>query len=377
MLNPSFFLDYMEEIGVGFVTGVPDSQLKSICEEVYCRYGVNTKRHIVAVNEGNAVALASGFNLATGKLSLVYLQNSGLGNAVNPITSLTDSGVYGIPLIFLVGWRGEPGIHDEPQHIKQGAITLELLALLGVQSCVIDKNLTLEALKTLFTDELLPLLHQGKSVALVVRKGAFGKSTGTFLAHDKRLGREEVIAFLSQRMGTDDFVVSTTGKISRELFEFCKNSKFANSSHNFLTVGSMGHASAIALSVALQHPDKRVWCLDGDGAALMHMGIMANIGVMRPDNYIHVVLNNEAHESVGGMPTVAGEMDLVSIALACGYRSVRNISNWKELTDLCTEALPKPIFIQVFVGTSSREDLIRPDTTPQQNKVAFMEAVQV
>ncbi len=267
MLETSLFLDYMEELGVGFVTGVPDSQLKSVCEEVYCRYGINSKRHIVAVNEGNAVALASGFHLATGKLPLVYLQNSGLGNAVNPITSLTDSGVYGIPMIFMVGWRGEPGVHDEPQHIKQGAITQELLALLGVQSLVIDKGLTLDALKTRFSDELLSLLHQGKSVALVVRKGSFGKSKGTFLSHDEELGREEVVASLAQEMGPDDFVVSTTGKISRELFEFCKNSKPANSSHNFLTVGSMGHASAIALSVALQHPHKNVWCLDGDGAA--------------------------------------------------------------------------------------------------------------
>jgi len=366
----------MEEIGVGFVTGVPDSQLKSVCEEVYCRYGINSRRHIVAVNEGNAVALASGFHLATGKLPLVYLQNSGLGYAVNPITSLTDPGVYGIPMIFIVGWRGEPGVHDEPQHIKQGAITQELLALLDVQSLVIDKDLTLDALKKRFSDELLPLLQQGKSVALVVRKGSFGKSTGTFLSHDEELGREEAIASFAQAMGPDDFVVSTTGKISRELFEFCKNSKPANSSHNFLTVGSMGHASAIALSVALQHPHKRVWCLDGDGSALMHMGSMATIGVMKPDNYIHVVLNNEAHESVGGMPTVAGEVDLASVALACGYRSAKNIRTRNELNDLHAEALEKPALIQVFVGTGSRENLMRPDTTPQQNKVAFMEAIQ-
>ena len=366
----------MEELGVGFVTGVPDSQLKSVCEEVYCRYGINSKRHIVAVNEGNAVALASGFHLATGRLPLVYLQNSGLGNAVNPITSLTDPGVYGIPMIFMVGWRGEPGVHDEPQHIKQGAITQELLSLLGVHSLVIDKGLTLEALKKRFSDELLPLLAQGKSVALVVRKGSFAKGTGTFLFHEEELGREEAIASLAQGMGPDDFVVSTTGKISRELFEYCKNSKPANSSHNFLTVGSMGHASAIALSVALQHPHKRVWCLDGDGAALMHMGSMATIGVMKPDNYIHVVLNNEAHESVGGMPTVAGEVDLVSIALACGYRSARNIRTLDELTGLRSEDLEKPALIQVFVGTGSRDDLMRPDTTPQQNKGAFMEAIQ-
>jgi len=376
MLDPSLFLDYMEELGVGFVTGVPDSQLKSVCEEVYCRYGINSKRHIVAVNEGNAVALASGFYLATGKLPLVYLQNSGLGNAVNPITSLTDSGVYGIPMIFMVGWRGEPGVHDEPQHIKQGAITQELLALLDVPSIVIDKGLTLDALKTLFSEELLPLLAQGKSVALVVRKGSFEKGKGTFLAHDEELGREEVISSLAQSMGPDDFVVSTTGKISRELFEFCKNSKPANSSHNFLTVGSMGHASAIALSIALQRPTKSVWCFDGDGAALMHMGGMATIGVMKPANYIHVVLNNEAHESVGGMPTVAGEVDLGSVALACGYRSATNIRTQEQLTDLHIGALEKPAFIQVFVGTGSREELMRPDTTPQQNKVAFMEAVQ-
>jgi phosphonopyruvate decarboxylase len=209
-----------------------------------------------------------------------------------------------------------------------------------------------------------------------VRKGSFEKCKGTFLAHEEELGREEVISSLALDMGPDDFVVSTTGKISRELFEFCKNSKPANSSHNFLTVGSMGHASAIALSVALQHPEKRVWCLDGDGSALMHMGSMATIAVMKPDNYIHVVLNNEAHESVGGMPTIAGEVDLVSVALGCGYRFAKDIRTLDELHDLCVGDLEKPAFIQVFVGTGSREDLMRPDTTPQQNKVAFMEAVQ-
>ena len=380
MLDPSLFLDYLETINVGFVTGVPDSLLKSFCEEVYVRYGVNSKRHIVSVNEGNAVGLAAGYHLATGKVPLVYLQNSGLGNAVNPATSLTDPAVYGIPVIYLVGWRGEPGVHDEPQHVKQGEITEQLLSVLGIEHMVVGKETTLEDVENRFSKEFSASLAQGKSVALVIRKGAFQKGSGTFGIHEEELGREEAIGLLAESMGADDFVVSTTGKISRELFEYCKKSKPENSSHNFLTVGSMGHASAIALSIALQEPGKTVWCLDGDGAALMHMGGLATIGTMKPENLIHVVLNNEAHESVGGMPTVAGKVDLQAVARACGYRSAVTLKTRADLETLLASGLDtiaKPTLIQVLVSTGAREDLMRPDTTPIQNKEAFMGAMGV
>ncbi|WP_293891990.1 MULTISPECIES: phosphonopyruvate decarboxylase [unclassified Sphaerochaeta] len=377
MINPSSFLTYLEEIHIDFFAGVPDSQLKNVCEELYHRYGCNTKKHIVAVNEGNAVGMAAGYHLATGNIPLVYLQNSGLGNAVNPQTSLIDPEVYGIPIVYLVGWRGEPGVHDEPQHIKQGAITTDLLNTLGVAYEIIGKDSTLEQIQQVFEKRFLPLLAQGKSVAFIVRKGAFSSSNVSIQGNENTLGREEVIRYLASNMSVNDYVVSTTGKISRELFEYCKNDKPEQSSHNFLTVGSMGHASAIASTIALYHPDKTVWCLDGDGAVLMHMGSLCTIGTLHPQNLIHIVLNNEAHESVGAMPTVAGKVNLVATAIDCGYASARKIKNFEELVSMQIDLMPKPCLIEVMVSTGSREDLIRPDTTPQQNKMAFMEALQV
>jgi phosphonopyruvate decarboxylase len=376
MIKPSEFLTFLEEMHIEFFTGVPDSQLKNVCEEMYARYGYNTKRHIVAVNEGNAVGLAAGYHLATGNIGLVYLQNSGLGNAVNPQTSLIDQEVYGIPLVYLVGWRGEPGVHDEPQHVKQGAITPALLDTLDISYEVLDKNSTLEQVQQVFTDRFLPLLSQGKSVAFLVKKGAFSSSSAPIQGNSNALGREETIKVLASYLTDNDYVVSTTGKISRELFEYCKYEKPQQSSHNFLTVGSMGHASAIACAVALQHPTKTVWCLDGDGAVLMHMGSLCSIGTLQPKNFVHVVLNNEAHESVGAMPTVAGIVDFVSIAKSCGYAYACRIETSEALMALQLDSFPKPCLIEVMVSTGSREDLMRPDTTPQQNKQAFMETLQ-
>jgi len=379
MLDPAKFLDYMESLGVDFVTGVPDSLLMSFCQEVFARYGVNSKKHIVAVNEGNAVALAAGYHLATGKYPLVYLQNSGLGNAINPAISLTDPAVYGIPIIYLVGWRGEPGIADEPQHVKQGEITLSLLETLGIKYSIVEKETSLEAVKEVFNTACIPLLQQGKSVALVVRKGAFNQGSASFVDHKEELTREEAITSLVEVMQPEDYVISTTGKISRELYEYCKNHKPDCSAHNFLTVGSMGHASAIALSVALHHPEKCIWCLDGDGAVLMHMGSMATIGTMKPNNFIHIVLNNRAHESVGGMPTVAKDIDLATMAKAAGYCSAITIQTKEEFQAFLKKkrsALEKPALVQILVSTGSRKDLIRPETTPKQNKTVFMEALQ-
>ena len=379
MINPAAFLDVLESHGVGFVTGVPDSQLKSLCEEVYTRYGFNSEKHIVAVNEGNAAGLAAGYHLATGKTALVYLQNSGLGNAVNPITSLTDPAVYAIPVIYIVGWRGEPGIHDEPQHVKQGAITLPLLDTLGITYSVLQERSTIEEVSSLLSGKFSEELAQGRSVAFVVRKGVFEKSTSSYTKYEGVLTREVAICTLADALGAKDFVVATTGKISRELFEHVKHTNPAMLSHDFLTVGSMGHASSIALSIALQKPQKTIWCFDGDGAVLMHMGSLATIGTMQPQNLIHVVLDNEAHESVGGMPTVTGRIDIPKVALSCGYAKTLTINTkeaLKEFLESDVSSLVKPLLVHVIVSSGSRADLMRPDTTPIENKKSFMAALE-
>lgn len=379
MLSPESFIDFLNSKEIDFFTGIPDSLLQSFCIALYSRYKNGSKNHIVAVNEGNAVALAAGHYLATGKTPLVYLQNSGLGNSVNPAISLTDPKVYGIPVLYVIGWRGEPGVHDEPQHIRQGEITCELLHVMGITYKIVDQTTTIEHLKLWYDDEFKYLLQEGKSVAFVVRKGSFEAPKGSFPPTPASMSREFVIQQITDSLTSNDYVISTTGKISRELFEYRKTKESPQAAHDFLTVGSMGHASSIALTISVNHPKKKIWCLDGDGALLMHMGSLALIGTMKPKNFIHVVLNNGSHESVGGMPTVATSIDLCDIAKACGYSytlQIRDIDQLKSsLLDL-KSGFNGPVFIEIFVSSGSRSDLIRPDTSPSHNKEQFMNALK-
>lgn len=366
--------EFVALLGADFYTGVPDSQLKSLCNFLMDRYGLDPAHHVIAANEGNAAALAAGYHLATGKVPVVYLQNSGLGNIVNPVASLLNDKVYGIPCLFIVGWRGEPGVHDEPQHIFQGEITLSLLDNLDIPAFVIDKATTEEQVRAKL-DEYRGLFARGKQAAFVVRKGALEYSGKTVYRNAHTMTREEAIGHILSVSGEDP-VVSTTGKASREVFEY-RAAQNQGHGHDFLTVGSMGHSSSIALGIALQKKDRRVWCLDGDGAALMHLGAMAVIGANRPANLIHVVLNNEAHESVGGLPTVAGKVDLCAVARACGYPKVFSVDCPEDLDKALeeTKAAHQLTFLEVKCALGARDDLGRPTTTPQENKAAFMAAL--
>lgn len=365
--------DFLE--GFEFFAGVPDSQLKALCSFLMDRYGLDPARHVIAANEGNAAALAAGYHLATGKVPVVYLQNSGLGNVVNPVASLLNEKVYAIPCLFIVGWRGEPGVHDEPQHLFQGEITLPLLDTLDIPYFVFGKDTTLEQVQAKL-DEYRALFAQGKQAAFVVRKGALDYSGKTVYHNANPMSREAAIGHILAASG-NDLVVSTTGKASREVYEL-REVRGHGHGHDFLTVGSMGHSSSIALGIALQKPERRVWCLDGDGAAIMHLGALALIGANRPANLIHIVLNNEAHESVGGMPTVAGKLDLPGIAKACGYPCALSADNPEGLKKaLKTAREGKQLtFIEVKCALGARTDLGRPTTTPQENKAAFMAGLE-
>ncbi len=358
-----------------FYAGVPDSQLKALCNYLMERYGLDPAHHIIAANEGNAAALAAGYHLATGKVPVVYLQNSGLGNIVNPAASLLNDKVYGIPCLFIVGWRGEPGVHDEPQHIFQGEITLPLLDTLDIPYFVIGTDTAEEQVREKLA-EFHALFAQGRQAAFVVRKGALDYKSKPSFANGHPMGREEAIGQILAASG-DDPVVSTTGKASREVYEL---REAANQGHgrDFLTVGSMGHSSSIALGIALQKPNRRVWCLDGDGAALMHLGAMALIGANRPANLVHVVLNNEAHESVGGLPTVAGLLDLPALARACGYPRAVSVDSPTRLKEALegTKASHELTFIEVKCALGARDNLGRPTTTPAENKAAFMAGLE-
>lgn len=365
-------LDFLQEFD--FFTGVPDSQLSALCSALYNKYGISD-HHIVAANEGNAVALAAGYHLATGRTPVVYLQNSGLGNIVNPVASLMHEKVYGIPCLFLVGWRGEPGVHDEPQHIFQGEITLPLLEMLDIPAYVIDRDTTEDQVCDRL-NEYRALFAQGRQAAFVIRKGALEYKGSADYGNAYTMMREEAIRQILQA-AERDLVVSTTGKASREVYELREREK-QDHSHDFLTVGSMGHSSSIALGIALQKKERRVWCLDGDGALLMHLGAMALIGANKPGNLIHIVLNNEAHESVGGMPTVAGVMDLPSIAKSCGYANAISVDHPAALEQALAEAKDtnRLTLIEVKCALGARENLGRPTTSPTENKTVFMAVME-
>ncbi len=361
----------VEIIGSDFYTGVPDSQLKALCNYLMNTYGIDQKHHIIAANEGNCTALAAGYHLATGKVPVVYMQNSGEGNIINPVASLLNDKVYAIPVIFIVGWRGEPGIHDEPQHIYQGEVTVKLLEDMGIKAFVIGKDTTDDEVEKVM-EEYKAILAEGKDVAFVIRKGALSYDESVKYENSNSMIREEIIQHIVKASDNDP-IISTTGKASRELFE----TRVANGQshkYDFLTVGSMGHSSSIALGVAINKPNSRVWCVDGDGAVLMHMGSMAVLGANAPKNMIHIIINNGAHETVGGMPTVASNIDLVAIAKACGYPNAVSVDTFEALDEELEKAKERNelSLIEVKCSIGARDDLGRPTTTALENKINFM-----
>ena len=361
-------------IGSEFYTGVPDSQLKALCNYLMAAYGIDPKHHVIAANEGNCTALAAGYHLATGKVPVVYMQNSGEGNIINPVASLLNDKVYAIPVVFIVGWRGEPGIHDEPQHIYQGEVTVKLLEDMDIATFIIGKETTDEEVEKAMED-FRTILSTGKDVAFVIRKGALTDAPKVEYKNGNTMVREEIIRHIVKASGEDP-IVSTTGKASRELFE-TRAANGQSHKYDFLTVGSMGHSSSIALGVAINKPDRRIWCVDGDGAVLMHMGSMAVMGANKPKNLIHVVINNAAHETVGGMPTVAGQIDLVAVAKACGYPNAVCVDTFEDLDRELEAAKGRNelSLIEVKCSIGAREDLGRPTTTALENKHNFMDYI--
>lgn len=362
--------DFIDVLGCEFYSGVPDSLLSALCDELIGRFGVGAK-HVIAANEGNAVGLAAGYHLATGKIPLVYLQNSGEGNIVNPAASLLHKKVYRMPCIFVVGWRGEPGVTDEPQHCYQGEITGRLLDDLEIAYTVIDNTTTVSDIEKTM-QEFLPRLEAGLPVAFVVRKGALTRDKKGEYQNANPMSRVRAIDIITE-VSAKDRIICTTGKAGRELFEI-RERKGQGHESDFLNVGSMGHASSIGLGFALNRPDEKVWCIDGDGAVLMHMGAMAVIAAQKPDNLIHVVINNGAHESVGGYPTVMGAGKVSKLAGIMGYGYVSCVSSEDELKEslLQAKAVKMLSMIEIMCNLDSRSDLGRPTTTPLENKTAFM-----
>lgn len=370
MISPKFFINTLASNGIDFFAGVPDSLLKNIC--AYITDNLSKEQNIIAANEGGAMGIAAGYHLATGKIPVVYMQNSGEGNIINPLASLTDKEVYNIPVLLLIGWRGKPGVHDEPQHVKQGKITTGLLNTMGIDYTVLSKE---EDKAVAQIQKAVDYMQRTNEVyALVIEKDTFETYTlQTKVESGLTLSREDAIETVIDNLQENAVVVSTTGMISRELFEI-RERKGQNHAHDFLTVGSMGHASQIALGIALQQPSRPVYCFDGDGACIMHMGNMAITASMQPTNYIHIIYNNGAHDSVGGQPTVGLDINFITIAKAIGYKHTYTCDSVTSLKANLIEAQTAegPSLIEVKVRKGNRKDLGRPTTTPVQNKEALM-----
>ena len=371
MISPKFFYDTLASYGIDFYAGVPDSLLKNLC--AYITDHADAAHNIIAANEGGAMGLAAGHYLATGQPACVYMQNSGEGNIINPLASLTDPEVYNIPVLLLIGWRGRPGVHDEPQHVKQGKVTTGLLNVMGVNYEVLSKD---EDKAEKQIAKALKALQNKEVFALVIEKDTFEDyKLQNVEVNDLTMTREEAIQTVAAALGEKDCIVSTTGMISRELFEY-RAAMNEGHERDFLTVGSMGHASQIALGIAMAKDDRKVWCFDGDGATIMHMGSMAIVANKAPNNYVHVVFNNGAHDSVGGQPTVGLKIDLPAVAEACEYFHIYSVATKEELIEILetiSDDNKGPVFLEVKVKKGNRKDLGRPITTPIQNKEALME----
>ena len=365
------FIKQIKKMGIKTLTGVPDSALRPFCDYIN-GVGKEEFTHYVPANEGAAVGIAIGEYLSTGVPACVYMQNSGLGNIVNPITSLANEEVYGIPMLLLVGYRGEPGKKDEPQHKYMGKITESLLDVLGIEHMVLGKELTEQEISEGF-GRAAQKLKEGQQFAFVLKKDFLEIEEKGVYVNDNSLIREDAIAQIIESLDESDVVVSTTGKISREVYE---QSDRINGSHaqDFLTVGGMGHASMIAFGIAENAKEKRVYCLDGDGAELMHMGSLAFIAKQKPQNFVHICLNNEAHESVGGMPTGCVGLSYAEVARTVGYEAVYYIDTMEELKQVLHDIKPerKLTFIEIKVSMQSRADLGRPKETAAENKENFM-----
>lgn len=374
MVSCKYFYQSLLDRGISYFTGVPDSLLKDIC--AYITDHTPADRNIIAANEGGAIALACGYHLASGQIGLVYMQNAGLGNAVNPLVSLLDREVYNIPTLIIVGWRGEPGNKDEPQHVKQGRITQQLIATLEIPYRILPD--TDEEAEQALDEAVDEIRRTNNPYVLLVRKGTFNKYVQQNSSEELfPLTREGALQVILEGISDASVIVSTTGQASREIFEY-RTAHHQGHQKDFLTVGSMGHASQIALGIAIAKPAKKIYCIDGDGAVIMHMGALAIIGNYQPENFRHIVINNGAHDSVGGQPTAGFNIDIPKIAKACGYKIIYTAATTEEviagLAKLDSSKGPSILEIKVMCG--AREDLGRPTTTPIENKTALMKYLQ-
>lgn len=368
MINLPSFYKSLKKNKIDFYVGVPDSLLKSF--NSYIEEIVPKDKNIIAANEGNAISIATGYHLATKKIPFVYMQNSGLGNCINPLTSLTNKDTYQIPMILLIGWRGEPKYKDEPQHLMPGKILKKQLELLTIKYFLLDSK---TCTKVLINKAVKEAKKNSLPVALIVSKNTFSedliiKNKSVFNSSLSRYKSIECIVSHYKK----DLIVSTTGKASRELFEIRKSGN--GPMNDFLSVGSMGHVSSIAMGIAIGCKEKKIICIDGDGSLIMHMGSLGIIGNKKISNLKHFLINNGCHESVGGQITAGSTIEFSKIAKACGYSFVAKCKTIKQLERAIIKShnYKGPIFIEIQVNNNSIKNLSRPNKSPIENKDNFV-----
>ncbi|HEV7331265.1 MAG TPA: phosphonopyruvate decarboxylase [Flavisolibacter sp.] len=366
MIQPHHFLQELTKAGIQFYAGVPDSLLKGLITAIARRF---PEEHFITANEGAAIGLATGFYLATENIPAVYLQNSGLGNIINPLTSLTDKDMYGIPMLLIIGWRGEPGVKDEPQHLVMGKITPTLLHQLNVPFIVLKKSDEHDWIEAVH-EAVFMAKDKMRPVALLVESGVFPEDE-LQPQNNYELSAEEAITLLYEQLAENDIVICTTGKIGRAFYQINESKK--KITRYFLNVGSMGHAVSIATGLAM-YVKQRVVLLDGDGALLMHMGAMALPAFLKLQNFAYIILNNGAHGSVGAQPTLGFHIDFCTIAKGCGFQNPIRISSRKEMESL-SENFNQADFLEIRINTQSNVSLPRPKATPLEAKAAFMKAL--
>ncbi len=367
-MKPKDFYDTLIKSDINFFTGIPDSLLKSIL--AYITEKSNSKNNIISANEGSAVSIGIGYHLATNKTPLIYMQNSGLGNSINPLLSLADKLVYSIPMILLIGWRGQPGNKDEPQHKKQGKVTLSMLDAMKIKYIIIDKNSSLKGVSKIINFAK----NNSEPVAIVVKKSTFENYIlKKEISNKYSLTREEALNKIVSKIQKKTIIVSTTGMCSRELYEIKRKENY----FDFLTVGGMGHASQIALGIALKKKKHQVVCIDGDGASIMHLGGLTTIGINKPNNFKHILLNNGVHGSVGNQPTNSFNIKFSNALKAFGYDKVDSCSKISDIDKKILELLNSKnlSFLEIKINTTFRENLGRPNSTPIDNKMKLMEKI--
>ena len=365
-MKPGIFVTTLEDAGFSPFMGIPCSVLKPLLD--YIADGNCSTRNYLCSSEGDAMGLAAGFSLS-GKLPVVYMQNDGYGNAINPLSSLLL--LYKLPVLLLISWRGEPGAKDAPQHAVMGSVILSLLDTFEIPYIVLDNEE--RNLKDSVTRAKNHCMAESKPFAFVIRKGYFDRYNASISQSNTMLNRRlEYIRLLSAKLQPNDVLLGTTGFAGREMYQIVTHKG------KFYMMGSMGCLASLGLAIALEQPDKRIILLDGDGAILMKMGALATVGYHRPSNLIHICFDNRSYESTGGQPTLSTTVDLRAVAKACGYTTVHNIKTTGEFEAMWNNEAkyPKPHFLHIEINPGTEEELARPSISPEEMRDCFRAFLQ-